>query len=100
VERVEARDRALDRVAHLVPDRHVDHEGGELTGTDGHLRPCEQLGVDVDGRDPCALGREHLAGFPSHPASRAGDQRDLSIEPAPHGTTPYRGLPLRSRAAS
>ncbi len=102
VERAESLDRALDRLAHLVLDRHVGHEGGDLAvdGADRRLRPCEQLRLDVDGRDPGALGREDRAGLPPHPAAGARDQRDLPIEPAPHGTTPYRELPLRSRPAS
>src|SRR3990172_705665 len=91
VERSEALDRALDRPAHLALVGHVDNEGLEFaTGASGHRRRLAQRGgVDVEGRDPRALAREHEARLAAHAAAGAGDQGYLAVEPSHQLATLY-----------
>src|SRR5262249_36971037 len=76
----------LDHSLHVVLDGHVTNRGDGLASClldEGH-RLVRRLLVDVAHHDARALlGEEHRS-LASHPHPRAGDQRDLVLEPGSH----------------
>src|SRR5215471_14932862 len=86
VEGTEAARPLLDHSLHVLLDGHVTNRGDGLASClldEGH-RLVRRLLVDVAHHDARALlGEEHRS-LASHPHPRAGDQRDLTLEPGSH----------------
>ena len=84
--RAEFLDRLADQRAHLVFDRDIglaeDADGAELFGKRLALRYAAS-GND----DPGTFRDENLRGAQSDAAGRAGDDRDLAVQP-PHVVLP------------
>src|SRR5215472_2391494 len=86
VEGTEAARPILDDSLHVLLDGHITNRGDGLASgllDEGH-RLVRRLLVDVTHHDARALlGEEHRS-LASHPHPRAGDQRDLVLEPGSH----------------
>src|SRR5215470_6657025 len=97
VEGTEAARPILDHSLHVLLDGHITDRGDGLASgllDEGH-RLVRRLLVDVTDHDARALlGEEHRS-LASHPHPRAGDQRDLVLEPASHAgpSSPLGGGP-------
>ena len=83
VEPSEALDGVVDHGAGVVLPRDIGlHEAGLAAGigdlADGLLA---RIGRELRDNDLGTLRREHLGRDATHPAPRAGDHRDLAVEP-------------------
>src|SRR5215831_13799550 len=97
VEGTEAARPLLDHSLHVLLDGHITNRGDSLASClldEGH-RLVRRLLVDVAHHYARALlGEEHRS-LASHPHPRAGDQRDLTLEPGSHAapSSPLGGGP-------
>src|SRR5215813_11037071 len=97
VEGTEAARPFLDHSLHVLLDGHITNRGDGLASgllDEGH-RLVRRLLVDVAHHYARALlGEEHRS-LASHPHPRAGDQRDLTLEPGSHAapSSPLGGGP-------
>src|SRR5262249_61058232 len=75
-----------DHPLHALLHRDVAHRGYGLAASLLHegRRLVRRLLVDVAHHDARALFGEEEGSLATHPHPRAGDQRDLALEPRPH----------------